>query len=210
MRSLAGAVRCRGCVSGGQEPPCWHCRPPAAGWLNARTGGDVDDRAGALLPHIRRDRLAQPQRGSQVDIDHEPQHVGSRGLRVSLTGRADRVHQHVRRPDLAGYPVHERRRRRRRGSQPSRDQDRRPRQSRSLLSRSWTQARRQSGDWSSPEPGDPITHGILCRSHGLILLTRDRLPAVLRHPVGAAPRYRARRLRRPGSPAGGRWSRSRG
>jgi hypothetical protein len=56
---------------------------------------------------VRCHRLAQPQRGSQVDVDHEPQYLGGRAERVSGTERADGVHQHVRGPDLAGDPVDE-------------------------------------------------------------------------------------------------------
>ena len=56
---------------------------------------------------MRRYRLAQPQRGSQVDVDHEPQRLGSRGERVSRAERADGVHQHVRGPNLAGDPADE-------------------------------------------------------------------------------------------------------
>jgi hypothetical protein len=56
---------------------------------------------------MRRDRLAQPQRRSQIDLDHQPQHVRSRSERVSWTEGSDGIHQDVGGPDLAGDPVDE-------------------------------------------------------------------------------------------------------
>jgi hypothetical protein len=53
----------------------------AAGWLNPRAGGDVHDDTGAPLPHVRRDRQAQPQRRSQ-DVDRAPQRLRGRAERV--------------------------------------------------------------------------------------------------------------------------------
>jgi hypothetical protein len=61
---------------------------------------------------VRSYRLSHPQRGSQVDIDHELQRLGCRAERVSLPECPDGIHQDGRRPDLAGEPVHKRRRRR--------------------------------------------------------------------------------------------------
>ena len=71
-------------------------------------GGDVHDGTCTLLLHVRRDRLAQPQRGSQIDVDHEPQRFGSRGERVSWPERTDGVYQHTRRPNFGRDPVDER------------------------------------------------------------------------------------------------------
>jgi hypothetical protein len=68
----------------------------------------VRHRDAGLPLHVRRDRLAQPQRGSQVDVDHEPQRLRGRGERVSRPERTNGVHQHVRGPNLAGDPVDER------------------------------------------------------------------------------------------------------
>jgi hypothetical protein len=59
---------------------------------------------------MRRCRLAQPQRGSQVDVDHEPQRLGSGCEGVSWRERPDGVHQHVRGPNLVGDPIDEPRR----------------------------------------------------------------------------------------------------
>jgi hypothetical protein len=66
----------------------------------------MHDDTGALL-HVRHYRLGQPQRGSQVDVDHEPQRLWSRAERVPGDERADGVHQHRRRPNFGSDPVDE-------------------------------------------------------------------------------------------------------
>ncbi len=53
--------------------------------LERRPRGHVDDGGGTALPHVRRYRLAQPQRGTQVHIDHVPERIRCRGERVERT-----------------------------------------------------------------------------------------------------------------------------
>ncbi|WP_262056885.1 aldo/keto reductase [Streptomyces sp. STR69] len=56
---------------------------------------------------VRRHGLAQPQRGGEVDVQHEAQVLGGRAERVFLAERPERVHQHLGRPGLGGDPVDE-------------------------------------------------------------------------------------------------------
>jgi len=79
----------------------------AGGRVGPRPGRHVHDGALAALAHVRLDRLAQPERRTEVDVHHDPQVLGCRGDRLAQTEGTDRVHQHLRGADLGGDLVDE-------------------------------------------------------------------------------------------------------